>query len=274
MEQNKNMEQVKPVSPVAPWLGAKTRLYPRIVAKIDTIPHRSYVEPFVGMGGVFLRRRFRPRLEVANDRNGEIVNLFRVLQRHYPQLMEVMRFQIASRREFERLRHTDPATLTDLERAARFLYLQRLAFGGKVDGVFGVSAGGGPRFQLSRLEPLLDAAHERLEGVVFECLDWSELVGRYDDKEALFYLDPPYFGGENDYGKGLFDRDQFAKMAQQLREIEGAFILSINDTPEIRALFDGFILEECSLTYSISAKGATEARELIVSNRETRTRLL
>ncbi len=75
MEQNKNMEQVKPVSPVAPWLGAKTRLYPRIVAKIDTIPHRSYIEPFVGMGGVFLRRRFRPRLEVANDRNGEIVNM-------------------------------------------------------------------------------------------------------------------------------------------------------------------------------------------------------
>ncbi|MCE8421404.1 DNA adenine methylase, partial [Rhodovulum sulfidophilum] len=163
--------------------------------------YRAYVEPFVGMGGIFLRRRFRPRLEVMNDRNGEIINLFRILQRHYPQLLEIMRFQICSRREFDRLRLTDPATLTDLERAARFLYLQRLSFGGKLDGVFGVSAGHGPRFSLARLEPVLDAAHERLDGVVFESLDWADLIPRYDTAETLFYLDPPYFGGENDYGK-------------------------------------------------------------------------
>jgi DNA adenine methylase len=115
------MRQVRPAAPVAPWLGGKKHLHGKIISKIEAIPHRSYIEPFVGMGGVFLRRRWQPRLEVANDLNGEIVNLFRILQRHYPQLMEVMRFQLASRREFERLRQVDPATLTDLERAARSL---------------------------------------------------------------------------------------------------------------------------------------------------------
>lgn len=268
------MKQVKPASPVAPWLGGKKRLNGRIIQRIEAIGHRTYIEPFVGMGGVFLRRRFRPNLEVANDLNGEIINLFRILQRHYPQLMEIMRFQLASRREFERLRATDPATLTDLERAARFLYLQRLAFGGQVGGVFGVSATTGPRFSLARLEVILEDARERLDGVVLESLDWAELVDRYDSEQALFYLDPPYFGGESDYGKGLFDRSQFARMAKQLATIKGAFLLSINDTPEIREWFGGFHMEEASLNYSISASGSTVARELIISNRSETARLL
>lgn len=268
------MERVRPAAPVAAWLGGKKALHPVIIDRIEAIDHRTYVEPFVGMGGVFLRRRFRPRLEVANDRNGEIVNLFRILQRHLPQLMDVMRFGIASRREFERLRGTDPSTLTDLERSARFLYLQRLAFGGQVRGVFGVAPDQTPRFSLSRLEPLLEAAHERLEGVVFECLDWADLITRYDTPATLFYLDPPYFGGEDDYGKGLFDRTQYARMAELLAGIEGAFVLSINDRPETRDLFGRFHLQEARLRYTVSKAGATEAAELIVSNREDGGRLL
>lgn len=183
----------RPARPVAPWLGAKTRLADRLIDMISRIPHKTYAEPFVGMGGVFLRRPFRATCEVANDRNGEIVNLFRILQRHYPQLLEVMRFQITSRSEFDRLRATDPATLTDLERAARFLYLQRLTFGGRVGGVFGVSPNHAPRFDIGRLTPILEAAHERLAGVVFEPLDWSELIERYDSRQTLFYLAPPLF---------------------------------------------------------------------------------
>lgn len=241
---------------------------------METINHKTYVEPFTGMGGVFLRRRFKPRLEVANDRNGEIINLFRILQRHYPQLMEVMRFQISSRKEFERLKSCHPSTLTDLERAARFLYLQRLGFGGKLEGVFGVSATTGPRWSLSRLEVILEDARERLDGVVLECLDWAEVVERYDTPETLFYLDPPYFGGENDYGKGLFDRDQFALMAARLGKIKGAFVLSINDTPEIREIFTGFEFEEVRLNYSIGAKSSMEASELIISNQPNRSLLI
>lgn len=268
-------ESVTPAKPVAPWLGGKSKLAALLIERIEAIPHKTYVEPFVGMGGVFLRRGFRPPTEVMNDLNGEIVNLFRILQRHYPQLMEVLRFQITSRREFERLRVTDPATLTDLERAARFLYLTRLAFGGQHGGVFGVAPGHAPRFSLTRLEPLLDAAHERLDGVVFENLPWQEVIARYDSRQTLFYLDPPYFGGEADYGKGMFARAEFAQLADRLAEIEGVFVMSINDRPEIRDLFGRYYLDEVRLKYTIS-KDATgsKARELIVSNREGAGRLL
>ena len=267
------MEQVRPASPVAPWMGGKSKLNKKIIEKINVIPHKTYVEPFVGMGGVFLRRGFRPRLEVANDLNGEIINLFRILQRHYPQLMEVMRFQITSRREFERLRKQNPIYLTDLERAARFLYLQRLAFGGQVKGVFGVAPTSGPRFSLSRMEPILDAAHERLEGVVFESLDWAELIPRYDTPDTLFYLDPPYWGGENDYGKLMFERADFQRMADLLRELKGRFILSINDVPEIREVFEGFHMEPVKLKYSISSGVSTPASELIITDMEVSTGL-
>ncbi len=268
------MDRVSASAPVAPWLGGKRTLYPAIIARIETIPHMTYVEPFVGMGGVFLRRRFKPRLEVANDLNGEIVNLFRILQRHYPQLLDVMRFQITSRRDFERLRGTEPSGLTDLERAARFLYLERLAFGGQVNGVFGVAAQHGPRFSLSRIEPMLQSAHDRLDGVVFEALDWADVIARYDTPETLFYLDPPYFGGEADYGKGMFARADFTRMADLLSGINGAFILSINSTEDSRALFGRFHVAKVNLKYTISKAGATEAEELIVSNREARVTLL
>jgi DNA adenine methylase len=268
------MTPVRPAAPVASWLGGKSKLAKTLIARIDRIPHSTYIEPFVGMGGVFLRRTWKPRLEVMNDRNGEIINLFRILQRHYPQFMDMLKFQVVSRRRFEQLRQTDPAHLTDLERATQFLYLQRLGFGGKVDSVFGVASTSTPRFSLAKLGPLLDAAHERLDGVVFENLDWSDLIARYDHAEALFYLDPPYFGGENDYGKGLFDRQAFQRMADQLAGIRGAFVMSINDRPEIREIFGRFIVDEVRLTYTVSSGEGTKARELIISNHEAPAGLL
>jgi DNA adenine methylase len=79
------------------------------------------------------------------------------------------------------------------------LYLQRQAFGGKLDSVFGVAADRPSRFSLSRLELILEAAHERLESVIFENLDWSDLIRRCDGSKTLFYLDLPYWGGESDY---------------------------------------------------------------------------
>lgn len=268
------MKRVRPAAPVAPWLGGKKKLHPILIERIEAMDHDTYVEPFVGMGGVFLRRRFRPKQEVANDRNGEIINLFRILQRHYQQLLDVMRFQITSRTEFERLRIVDPATLTDLERAARFLYLQRLAFGGQIDGVFGVTTGRQSRFSLSRLEPLLEAAHERLEGVVFENLDWAEVVARYDSPGTVFYLDPPYAGGEDDYGKGMFSPADYARMADALASIEGAFVLSINSTPAMAETFKQFRQDKVKLKYSIAEAGSTDAEELVISNREVRMRLI
>lgn len=263
---NKGLTPIAATAPVAPWLGGKRNLAKRICAALDDIPHSTYAEPFVGMGGIFLRRTSRPRAEVINDAGRDVANLFRILQRHYPQFLDTLRFQLTTRAEFNRLVDTNPETLTDLERAARFLYLQRTAFGGKVSGRnFGVAVDRSARFNLTTLEPMLEDLHSRLAGVVIECLDFGSFITRYDSAGTLFYLDPPYWGCESDYGKHLFNRADFQRLADHLRGIKGRFLLSINDVPEIREIFAWASIEEVMTTYTIASKGAQPDRaELLI----------
>jgi DNA adenine methylase len=220
-------------------------------------------EPFVG---VFLRRRYAPRSEVINDISGDVATFFRILQRHYVPFMEMLKFQLTSRRDFERLNDTDPATLTDLERAARFLYLQRISFGGKVAGKsFGVSPDHPGRFNITKLAEVLTALNERLAGVVIENLPYGEFIARYDTAETLFYLDPPYLGTEDFYVPGAFTRADFRRLAQQLAKVVGSFILTINDTPETRAIFADFQQERAEVTYTAAEGAPKQASELIIS---------
>jgi DNA adenine methylase len=262
-----SFRNVDPVRPPAAWLGGKRRLAKRLVALIEAIPHRVYVEPFVGMGGVFFRRRIAPQLEVINDLNRDVHTFFRVLQRHYVPFMEMMRFQLSVRAEFERLAATDPDTLTDLERAARFFYLQRLAFGGKTTSrSFGVSRTAPKVFNVLELGSVLEEVHSRLAGVVIEGRPFADVLRIYDGDDTLFYCDPPYWGCETDYGAGLFRRQDFEHLAQALESTAGRFVLSLNDVPEVRRIFSRFRIEEARLKYTIAEAGATDAAELIITN--------
>ena len=259
---------MRPVRPAAPYIGGKRNLASRLCQLIATIPHRTYAEPFVGMGGVFLRRFSRPPVEVINDISGDVATLYRVLREHYPYFIDMLKWRITSRAEFQRLLLERPETLTDLQRAARFLYLQRLAFGGKVRGRnFGVDRRSPARFNVTSLEPMLADLHERLAGVTIEQLPFSEFIARYDGPETLFYLDPPYWDCETDYGTGVFAPDDFARLAEQLAGIAGRFVLSINDVPQVREIFGGFSLTEVETTYTLAtaARGSGKpAGELII----------
>ena len=265
-----SIQSVKPVRPAAGYIGGKRNLASRLCRLIDGIEHDGYAEPFVGMGGIFLRRSTQPRSEVINDISGDVVTFFRVLQEHYPYFIDMLRWRLASRNEFERLVAQDPETLTDLQRAARFLYLQRLAFGGKVAGRnFGVDKRQGARFNVSRLEPLLADLHERLAGVVIEQLPFAKFIERYDRPGMLFYCDPPYFGCENDYGAAAFSREQFAELAAAAIGAQAEVLISINDTPEVREIFAGLEQVPIETTYTIGTKaigGGKRVGELIISN--------
>jgi len=259
---------VTPADPLAPWIGGKRALADRQASLIAGIPHRTYVEPFLGMGGVFLRRRHAPPCEVVNDINRDLVTLFKVAQRHPAALVESLsRWELTSRQLFEEARAMPGELLTDVERAAKFLYLQRLCFGGRVRGrTFGIDLRDGSRLRARQLAQQIRALSRRLDGVIIECLSWPDVLERYDRPETLFYLDPPYFGSEADYGKGIFGESDFDRLGRRLRALQGRFVLSINDTPAARRIFGGFAIEEVALTYSISAHAGegTAARELIV----------
>ena len=264
--QHPNASPVEPLHGLAPWLGGKRQLAKLLIARIERLPHRCYAEPFLGMGGVFLRRRRRPESEAINDAHGDVVNLFRIVQRHPAALAEALAFTIAARADFERVRAIDPERLTDVERAARFFFLMHAGFRGRAKNpTFGASPHRRSQWHVERLMRRIGAVHRRLDGVYIERLGYSEFIRLYDSAETLFYLDPPYWGHERDYGTGLFARADFERLAEQLTGIKGRFILSINDVPEIRRLFRWACMAKVPVTYTIG--GGKRVSELIVSAR-------
>lgn len=204
---------------------------------------------------------------MINDASSDLINFFRILQHHSQPLIDYLQFQHTSRAAFDRLVQTDPGTLTDLQQAARFLYLQSLTFGGKVIGrTFGVDTTGPARFDRNRLRSRLEAVSERLTRVWIENLDFENFIRRYDRPYSLFYLDPPYWGTEGYYGKELFCRADFERLVNCLQELKGAFILSLNDCPEVRSLFADFPMTNVSTTWTASGK-TKPVDELIITNR-------
>lgn len=257
---------VSPVRPIAPYIGGKRNLARRLCDLIEATPHTTYAEAFVGMGGVFFRRQSRPKCELINDWSGDVANLFRCMRAHPGALVDLVALQLQSRAEFYRAMREDPTTLTDLQRAARFVYLQKTAFGGKVNGRhFGVSVDRPARFQSSAVGDDLLAAAKRLEAVTIEQLGWSEFIARYDRPGVLFYLDPPYYGCEDDYGDGMFGRQEFGAMAEQLAGLKSRFILSLNDRPQVREIFARFQVETVGTHYGLAGRGAQAASEVIIT---------
>lgn len=266
MAKKPNRDEVEPLPGLAPWVGGKRHLAPRLAERIDLIPHHTYAEPFVGMGGVFFRRRRAAKAEVINDWSGDVVNLFRVLKHHPGAFLEELRLMLFSRREFNWLHVTPPATLTDVQRAARFYQLQRGCYGGMPGSrSFPAVALRTKGIAPAVLRRQVEAVHARLAKVAIEHMPYAEFIRRYDLEGTLFYLDPPYWGCESLYGKGLFERADFARLAELLRGLQGRFILSLNDVPEIRRLFAWARIERVPVTYKTN--GTKKVMELLITGR-------
>jgi DNA adenine methylase len=145
--------------PIVPWIGGKRRLAKHILPLFPE--HTCYVEPFCGAAALYFLKA-PTKVEVLNDVNGELVNLYRVVRHHLEKFVRQFKWALTSRQIFKWLQITPEETLTDIQRAARFFYLQKMAFGGKVEGqTFGASTTSGPKLNLLRLEEDLSAAHLR-----------------------------------------------------------------------------------------------------------------
>lgn len=143
-------------SPIIPWMGGKRRLADRLIPLFP--PHECYVEVFAGGAALFFMRPQPAPVEVLNDLNGDLVTLYRVVQNHLEEFVRQFKWALSSRQIFEWQKMTRPETLTDIQRAARFFYLQQHAFGGKVTGQTFGTATTGPAINLLRIEENLSAA--------------------------------------------------------------------------------------------------------------------
>lgn len=233
--------------PIVAWPGGKRRLLKYLLCDIPA--HTTYCEVFAG-GAAVLLAKDPSKAEVLNDINGDLVRLYRCVQHHLDELVRQFRWALLSREMFRwaQLQHVD--TLTDIQRAARFYYLQKLAFGAKVSGqTFGVSTSSPLRLNLLRMEEDLSQAHLRLARVTIECLPWSECIQRYDRPETLFFLDPPYWRTTG-YGQS-FGLDQYEALAATMAELKGRAILTINDHPAMRQVFGRWRSQRVGIDYTI-----------------------
>ncbi len=249
--------------PIIPWIGGKRRLAKHILPLFPA--HTCYVEPFCGAAALYFLKA-PSKTEIINDINGELVNLYRVVKHHLEEFVRQFKWALVSRQIFKWLQDTPEETLTDIQRAARFYYLQKQAFGGKVaDHTFGTSTTSAPRFNLLRIEEELSMAHLRLSRTVIEHMDWATCIERYDRPHTLFYCDPPYWGTE---GYGVeFGLDNYDRMAALARSIKGKMIISVNDIPEMRLAFRGLTMKSESIRYSLQTTGKTNPKkELIIYN--------
>lgn len=249
--------------PIVPWIGGKTRLAKRIISIFPE--HTCYVEAFAGGAAIFFRKD-PVEAEVLNDIDGELVNLYRVVQHHLDEFVRQFKWSLVSRKMYGWLNTTRPETLTDVQRAARFYYLQRQGFGGKIEGrTFGTTTTTAPKLNLLRIEEDLSAAYLRLAQVTIEHLPWHDCIARYDRPHTLFYCDPPYWGTE---GYGVpFELEQYDRMAELARTIQGKMVISVNDIPEMRRAFKGLAIDTADITYRVGGSGrAGKSGELIISN--------
>ncbi|MGH9657951.1 MAG: DNA adenine methylase, partial [Bryobacteraceae bacterium] len=229
-----------------PYIGGKRRLAPTIAELLP--PHVTYVEPFAGGAQLFFHKSPSP-VEVLNDLDADVFNFLRVCQHHADELARWLRHAVASRKLHEWFSAQDPSLLTDVQRAARFLYLQKNSFGGRLTRQsFHYAVSKRQNYTPARLPQILTSAGKRLEHVQLECLPYEQILVRYDRPTTCFYLDPPYVGRAL-YHVNFSDND-FSKLADRLRTIRGRFLLSINDHPISRAAFAEFHRRSIAISYT------------------------
>lgn len=244
-------------SPI-PWMGGKRRLAKLILRKMPE--HTCYVEPFAGGAAVLFMREAPAAVEVLNDTNQELVNFFRVVKHHLVEFCNQFRWAVVSRQMFEWAKETPPQTLTDIQRAARFYYLQKLCYGARnASRTFGTSTTTRPKLNLARLEEDISAAHARLVHVVIESLDWARCIEKYDRPDTFFFLDPPYWKLAH-YGGPRFKLDQYARLAEAMAQMQGKAILTINDHPDMRRVFKPFKYDRAELRYTVGGVGRSNAK--------------
>lgn len=248
------------------WLGGKSQLAKTI---IELMPdHHTYIEVFGGAGWVLFKKT-PSKVEVLNDINGDLINLYRILKYHFDAFLSEFDLLLFSRDTFNNFKSINPKALTDIQRAARFYYIVRSAFGCEIEGNFSSNAKRSCALKLGEsLKEHLVTVHQRLEKVTIENQGYDKLIGRMDGSDHLFYLDPPYFNCENYYGDMVWSQDDFYKLHDILKGIKGKFILSLNDLPETREIFKQFNFHTRKIRWGVSGKPDRPelGNELIICN--------
>ena len=250
------------------WVGGKKALRDEILARFPR-NYKRYIEVFGGAGWVLFHKPPGNDFEVFNDFNGNLVNLYRCVREQPEALRNELRYMLNSRLDFEYMKGMlhSRAVLPDVRRAAYYYALIRYSYAA------GTSTFGSQPHAMWNNFPLIESAAGRLQKVVIENKDCVKLIRQYDRPESFFYCDPPYYNADQYYVAVSSDGFDHAGLADALIGIKGKFLLSYNDCPEIRALYDrpGIVVEGISRLSNIAQRyeNGKQYPELLISNYDT-----
>ena len=247
------------------WVGGKRLLRKKIEPLVpkDII---SYCEPFGGAGWVLLYKDKWADLEIYNDLDSRLVNLFRVVKYHPEELIRELSFMLSSRELFLQLIGIEG--ITDIQKAARFMFLISRSFGGrgKSFGTVKRSTGGATKSHENTLLRI-QAIHKRLDKVLIEHQDFEKFIKSYDHDKAFFYCDPPYTFGA---GYDVVSTEEFdhKRLRDTLQKIQGRFLLSYDDSEKVRELYKGYEMIEVERLNGINnvTQKNKMFKELLIAN--------
>ena len=244
------------------WIGGKKLLRKEIVNRFPENFGR-YIEVFGGAGWVLFYSAKHAELEVYNDYNSDLVNLYRCIKYHCQELQRELSFMLNSRELFEDFKvQYNTRGMTDIQRASRFFMLIKTSYGSDVR-TFGCV-----KKNTTVTIEYLNQIQERLSRVVVENKDFENLLKVYDRPEALFYLDPPYYGTEK-YYQAQFSQEDHERLYRVLKVIKGKFILSYNDCDYIWERYENFHIEAIERNNSLVARYTDKGKrygEVIITN--------
>jgi DNA adenine methylase len=267
--------------PFVKWAGGKAQLVHRLSALAPSNFDR-YVEPFVGGGALFFH--LRPQTALISDTNNELINTYKVMKRSLRPLMEELsrlnRLKL-TRALYNRFRTVDPDSLRAVERAARFIFLNKTCYNGLYrvnnNGVFNVPFGKYESMPTLYNEENLKHVSRLLQSteIMIAGFDTSLDKARASD---FIYLDPPYAWDADaptftSFTKERFDESDQRRLAHRFRQLDKAgcqLMLSNSDTRLTRELYFGFKFIPVTVDRMINCIGSkrTGYRELVILNYE------
>lgn len=242
-------------------VGGKSKLRKTIIEMIPE--HTCYIEVFFGAGWVYFGKE-PSKVEVINDIDKELVNLFRTIKYHAPEVERLLEYEFSGRDIFEEYKNCTLEYMTEIHRAIRFLYIITQSFAGKGKN-YGYGTTTKPGQQIFYKQVLLEL-RDRLKNTYVENLSFEKIIDKYDRDHSFFFCDPPYIETCG-YGN-KFAEEEHRLLANKLKQIKGKFLLTINDHPLARELYKEFNIKEVKVNYSIAKENSARGKynELIITN--------
>jgi DNA adenine methylase len=238
---------------IVKWAGGKSQLLGQFNS---LLPEKInfYIEPFLGSGAVFfqIKRNFNPKKIILSDINEELINAYLVVRDKPEDLIKALKIHKEKHDKdyYYNVRALDLDKLTPIERAARFIYLNKTCFNGlyrvNSKGKFNVPIGSYKNPGILK-EDIIKEANKLLQGVTLEVLSFEKVLG-FASKDSFIYLDPPYYplnmtSKFTSYTKEVFLEDEQRKLAEVFKKLDRMgckVMLSNSDHPFIRDLYKGF----------------------------------